>query len=281
MMLRRFAFLTLGWMTTIACASASAETQSISPAASAPEDRTGLARVSETGVLRVGLSGNQPPFNMKDRDGKLMGIDVDVASTLALAMGVETEFVERPFKDLIPALERGEVDIIISGMTITPRRNMKVAFVGPYQLAGKSILTTSEKLSESSTFRDLDQPEMKVGVLAGSTSEAFAQEFFPRAQLTSVDDYDEAVQMILDRKLSVFIADRPILVVTMLENPNAGLLISNVPLTLEPIGMAIPPDDALFLNFLQNTLQAMEAAGLLEDIGRRWTSDARWLRRMN
>lgn len=236
-----------------------------------------LERITEAGELRVGLSGNQPPFNMKDKDGRLVGLDVDVVSAMALSMGVKLRFVEMPFKELLPALESGKVDIVVSGLTITPRRNMRVAFVGPYVVSGKSVLTQSERLEADATLGDLDRSDMKVVVLAGSTSESFARRAFPRARIETADAYDGAVQMVLSEQADAFVADRPILVVTMMKNPDEDLRISNTPLTIEPIGIAVSAGDPLWLNFLQNTLGAMEAAGLLADFEQRWFLDASWI----
>ncbi len=217
---------------------------------------------------------------MKDRDGNLMGMEIDLVNAMALAIDVKVQFVEKPFKELLPALEKGEVDIVMSGMTITPRRNMRVAFVGPYQLSGKSILTKSTKMSTFATMADLDRPEMKLGVLEGSTSEGFVRSVLPQATVVPVDNYDAGVEAILGDEITAFVADRPILVVTMLKNPDSNLLISNTPLTVEPIGIAVPAGDPLLLNFLQNTMGAMEMAGLVADIEQRWTSDASWVDRL-
>jgi len=106
-----------------------------------------LSRISDSGTLRIGMSAGQPPFNVRNRDGKIIGLDVDLAGLLARALGVELEIVAMPFGDLLSALEDGEVDLVISGMTATLQRNMRAAFVGPYHISGKSILARSETIA--------------------------------------------------------------------------------------------------------------------------------------
>ena len=69
-----------------------------------------LQGVLARGELRVGLSGNQPPLNMKSRDGAIIGLEVELVEALASSMGLRPELVQKPFGDLLPALERGEVD---------------------------------------------------------------------------------------------------------------------------------------------------------------------------
>ena len=77
------------------------------------QDSPVLDRIVETSTLRVGMSGSQPPFNMKGRDGALMGLEVDLATALAMAMKAELEIVEKPFAEMIPALEKGDVDMVL------------------------------------------------------------------------------------------------------------------------------------------------------------------------
>jgi polar amino acid transport system substrate-binding protein len=116
-------------------------------AAEAAAEAPVLKRILDSGELRVGLSGNQPPYNAKSRTGELMGLEVDLANMLAGAFGVKATFVAKPFPELMAALAASEVDVVMSGMAITPERSLEAAFVGPYLISGKSILTNSKALA--------------------------------------------------------------------------------------------------------------------------------------
>ena len=113
-----------------------------------------LDRIASNGVLKVGMSGDQAPMNAKSRSGQLIGLEVDLANILASAMGVRAELVVKPFPELLPALKAGEVDVVMSGMTITADRSADFSFVGPYTLSGKSILTKSRTLAASDEAGD-------------------------------------------------------------------------------------------------------------------------------
>ena len=118
-----------------------------------------LDHVVESGELRVAMSVDQPPFNMRNKDKVIIGFDVDLAQALADAMHVELKIVEIPFGDLLSALLEGKVDVAISGISITPERTRRVSFVGPYTLSGKSILTTArikEVAKDGSVFNDAE-----------------------------------------------------------------------------------------------------------------------------
>ncbi len=79
-----------------------------------------LQRVIDFQVLKVGMSGNQPPMTMTNREGGLMGFDVDLAKALAMAMKVKLDIKPMPFGELITALEKNEIDMVLSNMSITP-----------------------------------------------------------------------------------------------------------------------------------------------------------------
>ena len=236
-----------------------------------------LDRVVETGELRVGMSGNQPPFNMRDRTGNLMGLDVDLATALAAAMNAELQIVTKPFGELLTALEAGEVDMVISGMTITAGRSRRVSFVGPYMLSGMSILTNSRSLAAIEETEDFDQANLKLAALRNSTSQAFVERHLPAAQLTPVEDYDQGVQMVLSDEVDALVADMPICLLSVLRHPNAGLLTLDEPLTIEPIGMALPKGDLQFRNAVENYYRALEGTGILQALRERWMEDGSWI----
>ncbi len=239
-----------------------------------------LGRIVADDELRVGTSGAQPPFSLVAKSGELIGYDIDLANLIADAMGVEVTFVQKPFGQLLDALEKGEVDIIMSGMTMTPARNLRVAFVGPYMVSGKSILTKSATLAKIDEAEDIDQSQVKMAALKGSTSEDFVKNVWPRMQLTVTDNYDEAVNLVREGKVGAMVADFPICAISVLRFPEDDFATLTQPLTIEPMGVAMPANDPLFLNMMQNYLGALEAIGLLDALEEKWFEDGSWLIQM-
>jgi polar amino acid transport system substrate-binding protein len=236
-----------------------------------------LSRIVNSGELRVGMSGSQPPFTVKSKEGKLIGYEVDLARLLANAMGVEVKFLEKPFPELLSALEKGEVDVVMSGMTMTPARNLKAAFVGPYIVSGKSILTKSKTLAAIQEAEEIDQSSISLAALENSTSQKFVQRLIPKAKLVTTKDYDEAVQLVLDDKVNALVADFPICALSVLRHPDKGLSTLVTPLTIEPIGIALPPGDALLINMVENYLGALQVTGILDRLEAHWFQDGSWL----
>lgn len=244
--------------------------------AASAEQAPVLARIADSGTLRVGMSAGQPPFNVTSRDGKIIGLDVDLAGLLAAAIGVELKIVEMPFADLLSALEGGDVDLVISGLTATLQRNMRVAFVGPYHITGKSILARSETIAALQSD-GLNKGSLKIAALRGSTSEDFVKLRAPDAQLTVTDTYDHAIELLLSDKVDLFVADAAIIQLSKLRWPDAGLVSSSKPLTIEPIGVAVPAGDPLMLNLVENYVDALIASGALEQLRKKWFESGAWL----
>jgi polar amino acid transport system substrate-binding protein len=236
-----------------------------------------LDHVRATGELRIGVTGNQPPFNMKNKAGELMGLDIDLARALAASMGTEPRFVEMPFSKLLGALDAGEVDIILSGLTMTPERNTKVAFAGPYFVSGKGLLTLSEKLAQTDEPEDINEADLRLVALEGSTSYSFLKQATPSAQIVGTRDYAEAVQLIIDGKADALIADYPACVIQMFLHRDADLATVASPFTFEPLGAALPATDPLFVNLVQNYFNMLEGTGLTIQLQAKWFLDGSWL----
>jgi len=238
-----------------------------------------LNRVIKTGTLRVGMSADQPPLNMKSKSGQMIGLEVDLAKALAQALGFELEIVQKPFGQLLGALKKGKVDMVMSGVDITPERTKDFLFVGPYLLSGKSLVTTSETLADADTVGDLNTPDVTFVALKNSASAAFVKKNMPKAKFVGVDDYEKGVAMVIDGKAGAMIADVPACALAVLRNPEAGLVTLAGSLSVEPMGIAVSAKDARFYNLIHNYIGAIEATGLLSALRQKWFEDPSWLGR--
>ena len=234
-----------------------------------------LSAILKRGEIRIGTTGNQPPFSMKAKNGELIGYEVELAKALAKNMGVKLKLVEMPFADLLGAIKAGKVDAVMSGMTMTPERNLEVLFAGPYILSGKSILTTSKLISEISAANS--EKKYKIVTLKGSTSVEFVKNYMPKHELILVDNYNAGVDMVLSAKADAMVADKPICIVTIMKNQGKDLVTSEQPLTIEPIGMALPSEDPQFLNLVENYISSLELSGTLQLLEKAWFQDGAWM----
>ncbi|MCB1773809.1 MAG: transporter substrate-binding domain-containing protein [Gammaproteobacteria bacterium] len=234
-----------------------------------------LDKVIERGRLVLGTSGNMPSMSFFDANGKVTGFDIDLARLMANVMDVKLEIRVMPFDQLLGALEQGDVDVVISNMTITPRRNLRVAFVGPYLTSGKCIVTKDAALAEGDNGGDLNNEQTRLAVLAGSTSEDFARELLPNASLVQVQDYVEAAKLVSEDQASGMLTDYPICMATLKANQDAGFVSVFSLLTYEPIGIALPANDAQFINFTENMLERLDKTNAFEELSKRWFGQIR------
>ena len=239
-----------------------------------------LDRILAKKELVVGTAADMLPLNMTTKDGQIIGLEADLAHYISGSMEVKLTLKPIPFNELIPALEAGKIDMILSGMTITPLRNLKVAFVGPYFVSGKSILLKQANAGSMKELSQINSPDKVLVALKGSTSQSFAERFMPKAKLLLADDYDKGLAMVKEDKAQAMIADLPFCLISVYRYPEAGLATLNNPLNVEPLGIAIPANDLLLMNWLQNFINTMEKTGEIRMLTEKWFKDVSWLPRI-
>jgi len=238
---------------------------------------TALDRILQKGELTVGTAASMPPYNMTTRDGQVIGYEIDMANMMASAMGVKLNIKTMDFSKLLPALEAGQLDMAISSITITGKRNLKVAFVGPYDITGKGLLTKEKGIAEVKDPEQINNPNTTLVALKGSTSALFVEKLIPKAKLVTVEDYGQAVEMVIQDRANAMIADYAACLVSVLQHKEAGLVAAVAPLTREPLGIALPPNDSQIVNWTQNFLGTLKGTGQLDALKKRWIEDSSWI----
>jgi polar amino acid transport system substrate-binding protein len=236
-----------------------------------------LDRVIENKELRIGMSGSQPPLNVKSRTGELIGFEVDLAQGISSALGAKAKIITMPFGDLLAALNDGKVDMVMSGMAITAERSTQASFIGPYLMSGKSILTKSDVLARASDSESFNRGDLKLAALANSTSQKFVEQVAPEATLVKVQDYNEAVEKLISGEIDALVADMPICLLTMLRYPNEGFVTTKTPLSVEPIGIAVPRNDPAFSELIRNYVNAYGKMGVMAKLRKKWFENDTWI----
>jgi polar amino acid transport system substrate-binding protein len=247
----------------------------ISSSVNAVEGAPVMSRIQKSGKLVVGTSGNMPLMSEKLMTGELVGFDIDMAKAMADTMGVELEFKTMPFDQLIPALEQGKVDIVLSNMTMTVDRNMRVAFAGPYFVSGKCLVTKEQEIAQLDEPEDLKEANVKIAVVKGTTSENFVKELLPQAKRMPVENVDMGINMVVKGKANALLTDFPICLSIMKRFPDSGFQSVVSLLTYEPIGIALPANDPLLMNMAKNFIDRAENVGLIQGLGLKWFGQAK------
>jgi len=234
-----------------------------------------LEQVLRRGVLRVGMS-TFVPWAMKDKTGKLIGFEIDVATRLAKDMGVKVEFVPTKWAGIIPAILTGKFDVIIGGMGILPRRNLKVNFSVPYDYTGMSIVANRELAAGFKGLEDFNRPDVVLSVRLGATPVDAAKKHMPKAQLRMFDDESQAVQEVINGKAHAMVSSAPLPAFQALKYPEKLFLPLEGTFTEEPIGFAVRKGDFDTINFFNNWIIFVTSEGWLSERKHYWFETKDW-----
>ena len=234
-----------------------------------------LYKVIHKGVLRVGLNAGYMPFEMRSRSGQIIGFDVDIAKAMAKAMGVKLKIINTDWDGIIPALLTNKFDIIISGMTITQKRNLKVNFANPYFIVGQTILLNKKWAGKVKSYKDLNSPKFTITCMLGTTGEFAAKRFMPKAKIESFGTEQEAVMQVMQGRADAFVYDKPYNAIFYQTKGKGKLVFLDKPFTYEPLGWAIKKGDPDFLNWLNNFLREIKHNGTYEKLRKKWFVDVK------
>jgi polar amino acid transport system substrate-binding protein len=227
-----------------------------------------LQKIKSKGKIVIGLEANYPPMESIDQNGNFTGIDIEIAKEIASDLKVKPEFKNISWDKLFDALLQGEVDILISAITITPERSEKMAFSDPYFNAGQVIVTT---LNRNDIKGVNDLKGKKIGVQIDTTSETEAKKYTDPNLVISFQDYVLAKESLLKGEIDAIIIDYPAAIGIVSEEKN--LIIVGEPFTQEFYGIALRKEDKTLLNKINQTLRRLKREGTIKEIEQKWLSE--------
>ena len=236
-----------------------------------------INRIVASGELVLGTPGDFPPFSVTSDQGDLIGFDISLARELAKSMNVNLRIVRVPFHQLIPTLKGGSVDIIMSGMSITPRRNMEIAFVGPYGNSGQTFLGRNEIVETLIEPLDLNREGLKIAVLKDTTAEMTVRAVLPKTDIVLTTSLDQALIKLLEREVDGIISDYPFCKVSEYRYKDQGLSVYEKIFSYEQLGIGVLADDPLFVNLLDNYLNLLVGSGALKGMQEFWFKSSDWI----
>lgn len=160
----------------------------------------------KTDVLVVGMDLSYPPFETIDEKGQPTGISVEIARGLADSLHKKLEIQNIPFTGLIPSLQKGSIDCVISSLTANDERRKTISFSEPYLNIGLAMLVRKDSPVRDETT--LDEPGRKVVVRQGTTGESWAKSHLKQAEIISVEKENSAVMEVVQGKADAFIYDQ-------------------------------------------------------------------------
>ena len=223
--------------------------------------RSTVQQVVERGELVVLMEAQFKPFTYKE-DGVLKGFDVDLARALADELGVKVRFEEREWGMLATELLQGKGDLVISGLTATPKRALTAAFSTPYFLTRTIALVGVPSADGLTSVRQLDAPGRTVVAQGQSTGEVAARKHLPKAKLLTFPTEAACVLEVVQGRADAFVYDEWQIREHARLNPGRTRVLDET-LSVEPYGIEFRRGDPETAAWLDLTLRTMRLDGRL------------------
>lgn len=231
----------------------------------------GAQPAQEDKPLVVAMELAYPPFETKDENGDPSGISVDFSRDFGAYIGREVQIENISWDGLIPALQTGKADMVISSMTITEKRKETVDFSDPYANALLAILANSSSGVES--IDDLNQAGMRVAVKTGSTGYFYAQEHLPNAEIIGLPDESACVTEVTQGKADGFLYDQLTVYRNWQQNPDTTMAIFIPFQDVEYWGVAVQKGNNELLGQLNDFIAQYTADGGFDKLSEKYLAE--------
>lgn len=218
-------------------------------------------------VIKVGTNASFAPFEFQDEKTKeYTGFDIDLIKAIGKQMGVEVEIQNINFDGLIPALEAGNIDALISGMTITDERTKKVNFSKPYYKSGLSIIVKSDNNTLKS-FKDLEGKSIAVQIGTTGATEA------KKIKDAKVREFNNAAEAFMELKaggVDAVVNDLPVNEYYIAKTGSKDAKIVGEPLNAEEYGIATAKKNTELTGKISKAFEEIKQNGEYEKIYMKW-----------
>jgi ABC-type amino acid transport substrate-binding protein len=219
--------------------------------------------------LRIGVAPTYPPV-VFEQDGEIVGIEADLARGLGLRLGRRIAFARFEEDDLIPALERGDIDVVMSGLAITPERAARVQFATPFMASGQLALIRSADLGRFGRIHTIRRPGARVGFQYGTTGERFVATELARATSFGFDDVEAGLRSLRAGRIDYFIHDAPTVWRIAGDPAQRDLHGLYQLLTSEELAWAVRRDEGELKSRLDATVEEWKRDGTIESVIDHW-----------
>jgi len=242
---------------------------SLSANAQATADST-LDTVMKAGVLRACTPGDYKPFSFLKPDGSYEGIDIDLASSLAAAIGAKLELVKTSWANLVPDFAAGKCDIAIGGISVTTERQKRVFFSTAYMVNGKTPIVRCDDVKKFQSVADIDKAGVRVIANPGGSNERFAKANFKTATLTIHAENLTIFDEILAKRADVFVTEAAEALTQQKLKPGLCAVNPDEPLQYGEMAYMLPRNDVVMKSFVDQWLHLSKASGEYQKTVDKW-----------
>ena len=229
----------------------------------------GMAEGGELTTLRVGINPYYKPLAYK-QDGELTGIEPATALAVGKQLSRDIQFVELAWDDLLPALQKGDIDVIMSGMSVTEERKKRVDFSTTYLDIGQMAIIRISDAGSLSYPGALYKQGRTVGVEPNTTGESYAREFLTTAIIKTYITPSLAFTALRNGDINYYIHDAPTSWELAQTQEYNDLLPLYRSLSNESLAWAVKKGNSALLADLNRALATLTSNGTVNAIQNRW-----------
>ncbi|MCA9391668.1 basic amino acid ABC transporter substrate-binding protein [candidate division WWE3 bacterium] len=216
-------------------------------------------------TLVIGTDATYPPMESVDEEGTLVGYDIDLGNKLAENLGLTAEFNNIAWDDLFPALLSGDIDVIISGVTINEQRQKLYDFTAAYLNAGQVIITQEQ----NTTIESVDDLAGKIiAVQGGTTNQTQALKYTSTELVKSFDNFEDATEALVAGQADAIFSD--LTNAKGIVEAHSTLKIASAPFTSEYYGIVVRKGESDLVGQLNSALEALRKQGYLVFLQQKW-----------
>ncbi|WP_055666239.1 ABC transporter substrate-binding protein [Desnuesiella massiliensis] len=178
-------------------------------------------KIKKSGKLVLGTSPDYPPYEFINGKNEIVGFDIEIAKELAKDLGVKLEIKDMKFDGLLAALQSGNVDIVLAGMTPTDERKQNVDFSKIYYTSLQGIVVRTE---DKDKYNSLDAlAGKKIGVQKGSIQEGLAKEQIKNADIKALGKVTDIMLELKNKKVDAIVVEKPVAEAYVSKNPDLSI----------------------------------------------------------
>lgn len=229
-----------------------------------------LQQILDSGVLRVGTTGDWNPMTMKDpASNGYRGFDIDVTTALANDLGVKVEYVATDWKTLVNGITANKYDITGSA-SLNMSRAKVAGYSQPYFYLAFVPVVQKKDLVRFSDWSDFDQPNVKVAATLGTVQEKMVKEFFPSAQHIVIEAPARDFQELLAKRADVSVTSN-VEAATLVEKfSQLAIVPVKAPRRPTPIAILLPQDDQVWINYINHWIELKKTQGFFTQTAQKW-----------
>lgn len=229
-----------------------------------------LKEILNSGVLKVGTTGDWNPMTVKDpATNSYKGFDIDITTELAKDLGVKVEYVAADWKTLVNGITANKYDITGSA-SLNMSRAKVAGYSQPYFYLAFVPVVQKKSLDKFNDWSDINKAGVKVAATLGTVQEKMVKDFFPNAEHIVIEAPARDFQELLARRADVSVTSNVEAATLVKRFKQLAIVPVKDARKPTPISMLLPQDDQVWINYINHWVELKKTQGFFDETAKKW-----------